>query len=333
MRRIYALVLLCLFCCTGAMADQATQCSPMDFVTTYKMNFTRDQALAYLDQIDRTNFSEAKHTFSAAGVIPFDVPIHAQGSYDDYSKWWSEFKRTTKFNYSSNETQAIVQTMVTANDLEKYKACVVGGLGLSAFLTQNENQAIVQIHWRPAPPVPGQTMPYSETVDLQAFQGDAVTPTTQRKDIVINGDFTVEYPLTKGVPFTLVASIGGSTSTTVHAFVPKLFTCTLQSPNVEALDPLSPRILANQRTNHYLDGNAHAWMADYAQRLRAQGKSVVSTRYVSAETVGSSSWIGGSKRRTYAVYIYATYGGDKVYGPDPRCLADQPPGSEPQNKI
>lgn len=326
MQRIYALVLLCLLGSTAAIADEARRCSPMEFVTTYKTNFTRDQALAYLDQVNEANFSESKHNFSEGLTLPVDVPVQAQMSYDDYKKWWSDYKRTTKYNYSSNESFALVQTMVTPNDLEKYKACVFGGYGLSAFLTQNENQAIVQVRWRPAPPVTGQNLPISEMVDLTVHQGETALPPTE-KEIAVNGDFTVVYPLTKGVPFTLVASIGSSTSVPVVAFIPKVLSCTITNPDIEAVDPLSPQVIAGQRTNQHVDGNARAWMADYAQRLKAQGKSVISTRYVVAETVGSSSLMGGHVRRTFVVWVYGKYGGEKMYGPDPRCTTDEPPPS------
>lgn len=324
MQRIYALVLLCLFGCTVALEIQARECSPMDFVSTYKVSFTRDQALAYFDQVTKENFSEAKHNFSAAGVLPLDVPIEAQATYEDYSKWWNTFKQTTQYNYKKNESLAILQTMVQPADLEKYRICVTEGYGLSAFLTQNENQAVVKIYWKPAPPVPGQTVPGAETVTLDAYQGDNTVPATQKRDIVINGDFTVEYPLTKGVPFTLIASIGPSTSTSVHAFIPKIFTCTIQNPSIEVTDPRSPIILSHQRTNRYLDGNAHAWMSQFAQTLKSQGKSVISTRYLGPDIDSSYNRVTRTGWRAFAVYIYATIGGEKVYGPDPRCTADEP---------
>jgi len=256
------------------------------------------------------------------------VPIQAQGSYDDFEKWWSDYKSKTEYFRTQDQDLTVVRNKFSADGLIAYKTCIHGGFGVSAFMTTNGNQAIVEVSWRPAPPPPGGTIPSEEKINLKKTEGSGPESITQ-ENVVINGSFTKAYPLTVGVPSTLIAELPGSEAATVSALLPKVFQCWIEDPTVTILHPNNPLLVdAHERTNKYLDAHNAATVSRWAKELEEQGKKNVKV-WIASEWEDDSQGnlaqrIVGQKWRYYYAALAASYGGEKSYGQDPRCKQDEP---------
>lgn len=334
MRSTIAWALLCLLACTSVhAADDRDACPPDKFMQTSNYHFTRNQWLAFLNTIDRSNFSEAKQKMSASGVLPFDVPVEAQGSYSDFQKWWSVYKSQTHYSRTDMQDLSIVTSMFDPAGLKAYQSCLANGFGLSSFLTLNGNQATVTIHWKPFPPLTNQPVPPSVGLVLKAYYGNKA-PQISKQEIMWNGDVPAVYSLTPGVPFTLTVEIPHSTSTSVSALIPKDHQCWLPTPTVTMYHPENPVLVdAHERTNKYLTANEKNILAQWKASLEKEGKQNVITwvayEFENDSQNGLVGSVTGQKWRSYYGILVASYGGGLIYGSDPRCEADESPTAPP----
>lgn len=314
---------LCLLSISSKVyADQRQQCDPVNYISTQNVHLTVFQAVSLFNLIDESNWGTAKHSLSGGATLPIEVPITAQGSYNDFSKWWSKKKNEFKYDSTQDINLSTVTSLVSDNDLDKYRACLAGYQGLSSFLRLNGNQAEVEVAWHPAPPVPGETLPSQVAVELVTTQGTDPSQ-TEPATISINGDISRTYNLTPGAPFSLIAQIKGVTSTRVSALIPKIYTCTITSPVETTLYNNGNPVIVQGHNNSIEAQTIASVQQTWRAQLESEGKTnVVVTVLPPMETKSGGGW-GRSPTYTYYLKFSATYGGDKAYGPNPRCTHDE----------
>ncbi|MGH8159272.1 MAG: hypothetical protein ACREPQ_14220 [Rhodanobacter sp.] len=319
MRQLCTFVLLFLLACSTSMADQRERCPPAAFLAKSDTRLNTSDSLAFLNSIDQSNYSEAQHSLSATGMLPIEVPIQAQGSYSDFSKWWSEYKSRTAYYRTSDQDLTVVTSALNSDGLEAYKACLHGVYGLTIASKLNGTQLITELFWKSYPPPPGaKTIDVTVPVQITVTRG-AAEEQVRQMDVGIDSVTPVVFALNKGEPFTAVFTVANNGGVSVSADLPLIHTCSITTPVSTVTYSKNPIVLDHQRNNGNVNATI-AWGTPYfLAELAAKGLTNIEMQKPAVPEGG------GAGNRWYRIYLSATTGGEKVYGPDPRCTRDEPP--------
>ena len=322
MRQLCTVVLLLLLACSSAMADQREQCPPTAFLAKGNMRLNQSEALAYLNSIDQSDYSEAKHNLSAAGTLPIEVPIQAQGSYDDFSKWWSDYKSRTAYYRTTDQDLTLITSALDSNGLQAYKACLHGVYGLTIASKLNGTQLVTELYWKSYPPAPGaKTIDVTVPIQITVTRGSTEEPARQ-VEVGIDSNTPMVFALNKGEPFTAVFTVPNNGGVSVSANLPVIHSCSITAPVVHVDYKANPIPLDDQKNNGNVDATIARGQHTFQAELETEGRANIKMLTPSVPEGGHAG------HRWYRIYLFATYGGNKVYGPDPRCSQDEPPPTQ-----
>lgn len=137
------------------VAVNAQECNPVSYMRDQVVLNSYSDKLSYLHNISAQNWSEQRKNIAGGVTLPFEVPINARGSYEDFSRWRNDYFSQIHYTRDIKDDYVFHQSAFDQNSLQGYLGCLSQNsrAGLFAYATYNNTLANLHVSWSPGPKV------------------------------------------------------------------------------------------------------------------------------------------------------------------------------------